>query len=69
VTDRAQDSAFDSSLAPPQPRDRAGIRPPLDLANVARQVQVIQKKLAEERLAKKAEKKGNYILDSLGGLK
>ena len=57
MTDHIQDSAFDSSLVPPQPRDRAGIRPPLDLATVAWQIQVIQEKLAEERLAKKAEKK------------
>ncbi len=50
-------NSIDDTLAPPQPRDAAGVRPPLDLNVVARQVQHIQQKLAEERAAKAATAK------------
>lgn len=43
---------INDALAPPQPRDAAGVRPPLDLNVVARQVRHIQQKLAAERAAK-----------------
>ena len=39
-------------LAPPEPPDPPGIRPKLDLENMAGQVRAIQEKLAEERAAK-----------------
>ncbi len=40
-------------LAPPEPRDRPGTRPKLDLDVVRRQVQQIQEKLAAERRERK----------------
>ncbi|MGB9407104.1 MAG: hypothetical protein WCA89_06170 [Terracidiphilus sp.] len=49
-------NSINDALAPPQPRDAAGVRPPLDLNAVARQVQHIQQKLAAERAAKAAAK-------------
>ena len=46
-----------SPLPPPQPRDKEGTRPPLDLAHVIRQVKGIQTFLAGER-AKQVLKAG-----------
>lgn len=48
-----------TALPPPEPRDRPGIRPPLDLDVVRTQVRAIQDKLAAERAARAQKGKGS----------
>ena len=52
-----------SMLSPPQPKDKEGIRPPLNIAHVIRQVRGIQQFLADERT--KTAKKSSDPLDNL----
>ena len=51
MTDQLNDA-----LPPPQPRDPPGIRPATDWPGVVEKVQMIQRKLAEERAAKVKKK-------------
>lgn len=57
MTDQMNDQN-DSVLAPPQPADPPGARPPVNWPDVVGKVQAIQKNLADERAerAEKAEK-------------
>ena len=45
----------DSSLPPPEPRDKEGTRPETDWPHVVRQVRGIQQFVAQEQARKKGE--------------